>query len=259
MAAPHSPRQPRRVDLSGSTVIVTGASRGIGQATAAALVAAGANVVMTSRHQESADAAAAPFGARAAGFAAHAADEEAAQACVGFAIERFGSLDTLVNNAATNPAYGPVVEQDRARFMKTLEVNVWAPQMWARQAWQMWMRDHGGVIVNVASLGGLIVGPDIGTYNSSKAALIHMTRHLARELAPRVRVNAITPGVVKTRMAEALWKEHEEADATRTALGRIAEPADIADVVVFLASDHARWITGETLVIDGGEALCAHT
>ena len=143
--------------------------------------------------------------------------------------------------------------------MKTLEVNVWAPQMWAQHAWEKWMRDHGGVIVNVASLGGLIVGPGIGTYNTSKAALIHMTRHLARELAPRVRVNAIAPGVVKTRMAEALWKEQEEAVAAHTALGRIAEPADIADVVLFLASDRARWITGETLVVDGGEALCAHT
>ena len=214
---------------------------------------------MTSRHHDAANTAAAPLGARAAGFAAHAADEEAAHACVEFAIEQFGSLDILVNNAATNPAYGPVVEQDRSRFMKTLEVNVWAPQMWAQHAWEKWMRDHGGVIVNVASLGGLIVGPGIGTYNTSKAALIHMTRHLARELAPRVRVNAIAPGVVKTRMAEALWKEQEEAVAAHTALGRIAEPADIADVVLFLASDRARWITGETLVVDGGEALCAHT
>jgi NAD(P)-dependent dehydrogenase (short-subunit alcohol dehydrogenase family) len=247
------------MDLSGKTAIVTGASRGIGRATAAALVAAGANVVMTSRNQDAADAAAAPLGARAAGFAAHAADEEAAHACVEFAIERFGSLDILVNNAATNPAYGPVVEQDRSRFMKTLEVNVWAPQMWAKQVWEQWMRDHGGVIVNVASLGGLIVGPEIGTYNTSKAALIHLTRHLARELAPRVRANAIAPGVVKTRMAEALWKEQEEAVVAHTALGRIAEPADIADVVLFLASDGARWITGETLVVDGGEALCAHT
>ena len=247
------------MDLSGKTAIVTGASRGIGQATAAALVAVGANVVMTSRHQDAADAAAVPLGGRAAGFAAHAADEQAAHACVEFAIERFGSLDILVNNAATNPAYGPVVEQDRSDFMKTLEVNVWAPQMWAQHAWEKWMRDHGGVIVNVASLGGLIVGPGIGTYNTSKAALIHMTRHLARELAPRVRVNAIAPGVVKTRMAEALWKEQEEAVAAHTALGRIAEPADIADVVLFLASDRARWITGETLVVDGGEALCAHT
>ena len=246
------------MDLSGKTAIVTGASRGIGQATAAALVAVGANVVMTSRHQDAADAAAAQLGARAAGFAAHAADEEAAHACVEFALEQFGSLDLLVNNAATNPAYGPVVEQDRSRFMKTLEVNVWAPQMWAQQAWEQWMREHGGVIVNVASLGGLIVGPGIGTYNTSKAALIHMTRHLARELAPWVRVNAIAPGVVKTRMAEALWKEQEEAVAAHTALGRIAEPADIADVVLFLASDRARWITGETLVVDGGEALCAH-
>src|SRR3954447_10531279 len=172
------------LDLAGRTAIVTGASRGIGEACAAALVDAGANVVLTSRHQEAADAAAEPLGERAVGFAAHVADEAAAEACVTFAVERFGSLDILVNNAGTNPAFGPLVDQDHGRFMKTFEINVWGPLLWTGLAWRAWMQQHGGVVVNIASLGGLVVGPNLGVYHSSKAALIHMTRHLAQDLAP---------------------------------------------------------------------------
>lgn len=241
--------------LSGRTAVVTGASRGIGVATARALVAAGANVVLTSRHHDAAVAAAAPLGVRAAGFGADAADEAAAQACVSFALERFGSLDILVNNAGTNPAYGPMVEQDHMRFTKTIDVNLWAPLLWTRLAWDGWMREQGGSVVNVASLGGLLVAPGLGVYNASKAALIHMTRQLALELAPRVRVNAVAPGVVRTRLAEGLWKEREDEVSTSVPLGRLADPPDVADVIAFLASDAARWITGETVTVDGGEAL----
>ena len=196
----------RDSDLFGRTAIVTGASRGIGEATAAALVAAGANVVLTSRSGEAAQAAAAPLGDRAVGFEAHAADDDAARACVSFALERFGSLDILVNNAGTNPAYGPLVDQIRGRFMKTFEINLWAPVLWTTVAWEGWMREHGGAVVNTASLGGLIVGPGLGAYNAAKAGLIHVTRHLALELAPDVRVNAVAPGVIRTRLAELLWK-----------------------------------------------------
>jgi NAD(P)-dependent dehydrogenase (short-subunit alcohol dehydrogenase family) len=241
--------------LEGRTAIVTGASRGIGLAIAEALVAEGANVVLTSRHQEAADAAAAPLGERAAGFGAHATDEAAAEACVAFALEHFGTLDVLVNNAGTNPAFGPVVDQDHGRFAKTLDVNVWAPVLWTGLAWRTWMREHGGAVVNTASLGGLVVGPNLGVYHASKAALIHLTRQLALELAPKVRVNAVAPGVVRTRLAEALWKEHEDQVASTTPLGRIGEPADVASAVAFLAGDGASWITGETLVIDGGQIL----
>ncbi len=245
------------LDLSGRTAIVTGASRGIGRAIAQALVDAGATVVLTSRKQEAADEAASGLGERAVGFGAHAVDEEAAQRCVDFTIERFGRLDILVNNAGTNPAFGPVVDQDHGRFAKTFDVNLWAPVLWTGLAWRAWMQEHGGTVVNTASLGGLVVGPNLGVYHASKAALIHITKQLALELAPGVRVNAVAPGVVRTRLAEALWKEHEDAVAATTPLGRIGEPEDVASAVAFLASDAASWITGETLLMDGGQILGA--
>jgi NAD(P)-dependent dehydrogenase (short-subunit alcohol dehydrogenase family) len=244
------------VDLSGRTAIVTGASRGIGLAVAEALLAGGAGVVVTSRRQEAADAAAASLGSdRAVGYGAHATDEQAAQACVDFTLQSFGSVDILVNNAGTNPAFGPVVDQDHGRFAKTMDVNVWAPILWTGLAWRAWMREHGGTVVNTASVGGLVVGPNLGIYHASKAALIHLTKQLALELAPKVRVNAVAPGVVRTRLAEALWKEHEAQVAGVTPLRRIGEPADVGSAVAFLASDDASWITGETLVMDGGQIL----
>jgi NAD(P)-dependent dehydrogenase (short-subunit alcohol dehydrogenase family) len=246
------------IDLSGRTAIVTGASRGIGLASAQALLEAGASVILTSRKQEAADAAAASLGSdRAVGYCAHVTDEEAAAACVAFAVEQYGSLDILVNNARTNPAYGPVLDQDRGRFAKTLDINLWGPVLWTGLAWRAWMRDHGGAVVNTASVGGLRVGPNLGVYHASKAALIHLTRQLALELAPKVRVNAVAPGVVRTRLAEALWKDHEPEVVSLTPLGRIGEPEDVGATVAFLASDAASWITGDVIVMDGGQMLGA--
>ncbi|WP_327426668.1 SDR family oxidoreductase [Streptomyces sp. NBC_01236] len=243
------------LDLSGRTAVVTGASRGIGLAIAQAIAAAGGNVVLTSRSQEAADAAAAQVGGTAIGVSVHAVDEEAARRCVDLTLERFGSLDILVNNAGTNPAFGPVIDQDHVRFAKTFDVNVWAPVLWTGLAVQAWMGEHGGAVVNTASVGGMTFEANIGLYNASKAALIHLTKQLALELSPKVRVNAVAPGVVRTKLAEALWKDHEQALSAATALGRIGEPADIASAVAFLVSDAASWITGETMVIDGGQLL----
>ncbi|MDT5045499.1 MAG: hypothetical protein QOH34_1854 [Mycobacterium sp.] len=242
-------------DLSGRTAIITGASRGIGLAIAERLAAAGANVVLTARKQESADAAAEQVGGGAIGVAAHAVDEDAARHCVDLALDRFGSIDILVNNAGTNPAFGPLIEQDHARFTKIFDVNLWAPLLWTSLAVKAWMADHGGAVVNTSSIGGMHQSPAMGLYNATKAALIHVTKQLALELSPGVRVNAICPGVVRTRLAEALWKDHEEAVSGSTALGRIGEPADVAAAVAFLVSDEASWITGETMVIDGGQVL----
>lgn len=242
-------------ELAGRTAIVTGASRGIGLAIARALVADGAHVVLTSRNEQAVHEAAVTLGELAVGFAAHVTDEAAAARCVDFAIEKFGSLDLLVNNAGTNPAHGWIVDQDHARFSKTLDVNLWGPVLWSGLAWRAWMKEHGGSIVNTASIGGLVVGVNLGVYHASKAALIHVTRHMALELAPTVRVNAIAPGVVRTRLAEALWKDNEDQVAANTPLNRVGEPDDIGGVVAFLASDRARWITGETIVVDGGQIL----
>jgi len=243
------------LDLTGRTAVVTGASRVIGLAAAQALAAAGANVVLTSRSQAAADAGAAQVTGSAVGFEAHATNADAARGCVEFAIERFGSLDILVNNAGTNVAYGPMIGIDHERFSKTIETNLWAPVLWTSLAVRAWMGQHGGSIVNTASIGGLSVEPNLGVYNATKAALIHVTRQTALELGPKVRVNAIAPGVVRTRLAELLWRDHERELSDALPLGRIGAPEDIGQAIVFLASDAASWITGDTLVIDGGALL----
>ena len=242
-------------NLSGRTAIITGGSRGIGLAIAQRLATAGANVVLTARKQESADAAAEQVGGSAIGVAAHAVDEDAAKRCVDLTLDRFGSVDILVNNAGTNPAFGPLIDQDHSRFAKIFDVNLWAPLLWTSLVVKSWMGEHGGAVLNTASIGGMHQSPAMGMYNATKAALIHVTKQLALELSPRVRVNAICPGVVRTKLAEALWRDHEDPLASSTALGRIGEPADVAAAVAFLVSDEASWITGETLVIDGGQLL----
>ncbi|HEX6237398.1 MAG TPA: SDR family oxidoreductase, partial [Acidimicrobiales bacterium] len=226
-------------------------------AIAEAYAAAGAAVMLSSRKQDALEAAAADMKGETAVFAAHAGEPEQIAACVAATVERFGGLDILVNNAATNPYMGPSIDIDLPRFDKTWQVNYRGPVVWAQEAWRAAMRDHGGVIVNMASVGGLSVETQIGHYNVTKAALIHLTRTLAAELAPGVRVNAIAPGLVKTDMARALWEPNEQAIAAHMPLRRLGEPVDIANAAVFLASDMASWITGETLVVDGGALLGA--
>ncbi len=160
-----------------------------------------------------------------------------------------------MNNAGTNPAFGPVVDQDHGRFAKIFDVNLWAPILWTSLVTKAWMSEHGGAIVNTASIGGMGFEANLGLYNASKAALIHLTKQMALELSPTVRVNAVAPGVVRTKLAEALWREHETAVAGATALDRIGEPGDIGAAIAFLVSDAAGWITGEVMVLDGGQRL----
>lgn len=246
------------ISFEGKVAVVTGASRGIGRAIATELVESGAHVVLSSRKADALDALRAeldPVGDRVATFAANAGDEDAADACVAFAVERFGAVDVLVNNAATNPYFGPTLDIDRAAFDKTVGVNWYGPLAWTRAAWRAGMAERGGAVCNLASIGGMAAEPGIGVYNGTKAALVHLTAQLARELAPAVRVNAVAPGLVKTDMARALWEPNEEGIARHLPLQRLGEPADIARAVVFLCSDAASWITGSTLVVDGGALL----
>ncbi len=245
--------------LDGKVALVTGASRGIGLAIAAAYARAGASVLLSSRKddalREAAGTIEAAPGVEVATFAANAGDPDAAAACVAHCVERFGRLDILVNNAATNPYLGPMIDIDLPRLDKTYDVNLRGAFVWTQEAWRRSMQDNGGVVLNISSIGGLSVETSIGHYNVTKAALIHLTRSLAADLAPGVRVVAICPGLVKTDMARALWEPNEEGVAGMVPLRRLGEPQDIADAAVFLASDRASWITGTTLVVDGGMLL----
>jgi NAD(P)-dependent dehydrogenase (short-subunit alcohol dehydrogenase family) len=246
-------------DLSGRVAIVTGASRGIGSAIADELAARGAKVVLSSRKQADLDAEAERINADHAdsvmAFAAHAGKPEELGRLVDATLERHGRLDILVNNAATNPYFGHTVDADLGAWDKTFEVNVRGVFALTQLAVQRYMGEHGGAIVNVASVGGIRVAFGLGIYNITKAAVIHMTKQLALELGPRgIRVNAVAPGLVKTRFAEALWGNDEILNRVlqSTALGRIGAPPEIAKVVAFLASDDASFMTGEVVVIDGG-------
>jgi NAD(P)-dependent dehydrogenase (short-subunit alcohol dehydrogenase family) len=243
------------IELDGKVALVTGASKGIGRAIASTFAANGARVMISSRKQDALEEAAASMDGDVAVYAANAGDPEQAEACVAATVEAFGSVDILVNNAATNPYFGATVDIDPARFDKTVEVNWRGPLMWTQKAWNASMKERGGVVLNIASVGGMAVEPAIGVYNGTKAALIHLTRTLAAELSPGVRVNGIAPGLVKTDMARALWEPNEEAIARRLPLRRLGEPYDIAKAALFLASDMAAWITGTTLVVDGGALL----
>ena len=238
--------------LDGKVALVTGGSRGIGKAIAAAFAEAGARVMISSRKADALEAAAADMKGEVEWFAANAGEEDQAAACVDATLDRLGGLDILVNNAAANPYFGPMVDIDRSRADKTVQVNQWALVMWSRLAWQASMKERGGSILNLASIGGMSVEPGIGYYNVTKAAVIHLTKQLAAELAPSVRVNAIAPGLVKTDFARALWEPAGDEVARRLPLKRLGEPEDIAGAAVFLSSDAASWITGHTLVVDGG-------
>jgi NAD(P)-dependent dehydrogenase (short-subunit alcohol dehydrogenase family) len=243
-----------QVSLEGKVALVTGASRGIGRAVAASFVESGAKVVLVSRKEEQLEEAAAAIGGDTMVFAANTGDVDAAEACVEATIERFGSLDILVNNAATNPYFGPTMEVDPGRYDKTFQVNLRGPVFWCQAAHRRAFAERPGVIVNIASVGGLRAEMGLGVYNLTKAALIHFTRQLAAEIGP-TRVVGVAPGLVQTDFAAFLVDNFGDRLAARLPLKRLGEPEDIAHLVTFLASDLASWITGETYVIDGGAGV----
>jgi NAD(P)-dependent dehydrogenase (short-subunit alcohol dehydrogenase family) len=243
------------VSLDGKVALVTGASRGIGRAIAAELAASGAKVMINSRKQEGLEAAAAEMSGEVEICAANAGDDGAGERVVNATLERFGALDILVNNAATNPYYGPTLGVDESRYDKTFQVNLKAPIFWCRAAYEQAFRERPGVIINIASVGGLRTDSGaLGIYNLTKAALIHFTRQLAGEIGP-TRVVGIAPGLVKTDFASVLVENFGDELAARMPTGRLGEPEDIAHLATFLASDLAGWITGETYVIDGGAGV----
>jgi 3-oxoacyl-[acyl-carrier protein] reductase len=250
-SAPHGQR------FAGQVAIVTGASRGIGLAVARRLVDEGARVVVTARKPEGLADAIEQLGQDAAvGVAGPADNGDHQQEAVETAVTRFGGLDVLVNNAGINPVYGSLRELEDDAARKIMEVNVLAALGWTRRAVSAGLGSQRmGAVVNMASVAGLAPAPGIAWYGVTKSALIGLTVQLAAELAPAVRVNAIAPAVVKTRFAAALYERDEQAAAAAYPLRRLGEPADIGAAAAFLASGDASWMTGQTLVIDGGAGL----
>ncbi|MFJ4772028.1 SDR family oxidoreductase [Streptomyces uncialis] len=243
---------------SGRVALITGASRGIGYGIAAALVARGDKVCVTGRGEEDLREAVAKLGAdRAVAVPGKAHDEEHQAVAVERAMEAFGRIDFLINNAGTNPVFGPMADLDLGAALKVYETNVISALGFAQRTWKAWQRDHGGAIVNIASVAGVSASPFIGAYGMSKAAMVNLTLQLAHEFAPGVRVNAIAPAVVRTSFARPLYEGREQEVTAAYPLGRLGVPEDIGGAAAFLTSDQADWITGQTLTVDGGLFLNA--
>lgn len=242
-----------RWSLEGRVAFVTGATRGIGYEIAKEYLEHGASVFLTARRQEELDAAGSSLSAygRVVTMAASAGDADAIEASASACVEQLGSIDILVNNAATNPQYGPLIEADLASMHKVWTVNLVGPLLYARQAWQRSMRFRGGSIINVGSVSGIAPVAMSGAYNVGKAALLHLTRQLALELGPDVRVNALVPGLVRTKFGQVQMELGDEI-VERHPLRRLGEPHDLAGAALLLASDAGGWMTGQSIVVDGG-------
>lgn len=250
-------------DLGGRIAIVTGASRGIGAATAHLLAEQGAHVVLASRKLEDLEKVRDEIiaaGGKASAIAAHGGVSEDLQRLVAETVAQHGRLDILVNNAATNPHYGHIAETPMGMVDKTVQVNLRGYFELSSLAAQQMKTNGGGAIVNIASINGLKPGLGQGIYSITKAAVINMTQAFAKECATwNVRANAVLPGLTDTKFASALIKNDAvfAPALAQIPLGRVAQPREIAPAVLYLASDAASYVTGTTLVVDGGLIGCA--
>jgi NAD(P)-dependent dehydrogenase (short-subunit alcohol dehydrogenase family) len=251
----------RPFDLAGRVAVVTGASRGIGEAIAEALAAAGARLVLASRRLESLEPVAQRIrdnGREAIAVACHTGKADQVEAMVSQAREAFGGVDILVNNAAASPHFGPLLTAHESHWDKTFEVNVKGYVHTIRACVPLMRERGGGTIVNVASIAAFTPHAGLGVYGVSKAAVLMLTKTLALELAPdEIRVNAIAPGLIQTRFSEALWVEPEMHEKALRSIpqGRLGQPTDLTGAVLYLASDASRFTTGSVIVVDGGQTL----
>ncbi len=251
-----------RFSLEGKVAIVTGGSRGIGLTIAMEFAKAGADVVVASRKLEACEAAAAEIekiGGRALAVAAHTGKIDQLENLVDKTLDRFGKIDILVNNAGTNPHFGATINIEKGAWDKTFDVNVDGVFSLTQIAFNKWMRDHGGVVINMASVAGLRPAPFTGAYCVTKAALIMLTQVLAAELGTyNIRVNAIAPGFIKTDMSKAVWTSDLFKEHVKTMpIPRVGETEDLVGAALYLASDASSFMTGETIVIDGGSRFAS--
>jgi NAD(P)-dependent dehydrogenase (short-subunit alcohol dehydrogenase family) len=248
-------------DLTGKTAIVTGASKGIGEAIARCLAEFGARVILASRKQETVDAVAKSIresGGQAAGFAAHMGDKDAIVQLLSRTVEVYGGVDIVVNNAAVNPVYGPLREMPDDAFDKIMSVNVKGPLELARRAQPLMAGRGGGSVINISSVGGIRPEPMLGLYSASKAALINLTKAMAQEWArDRIRSNVICPGLVRTKFSAALWQNEQvlERFLHHVPMGRIAEPEEIVGLALYHASPASAYCTGAVFAVDGGHTM----
>ena len=244
--------------LDGKVALVTGASKGIGEAMARGLAEYGASVVVSSRKQEAVDVVAEQFradGLEATGIAANMGDLEDIHALIDSTVEAYGGIDIIVNNAAANPVFGPLQDTDQRAFDKIIAVNLKGPFELCKKAYPLLKQRGGGSIIHISSIGGLKPESGIGIYSVSKAAIINLTQAMAQDWGgDNIRINAICPGLIKTKFSEALWNDEKilEGFLKHIPLGRAGAPDDIAGLAIFLASDAAAYCTGGTYLVDGG-------
>lgn len=247
--------------LDGKVALITGASKGIGEAMARALAAFGASVVVSSRQQEAVDAVTEAFraaGFEATGIAANMGSIDDIQSLLDKSVEAYGGLDIIINNAATNPVFGPLQNTDERAFDKIIDVNLKGPFELCKRAYPVLQQRGGGSIIHISSIGGLKAESGIGIYSVSKAAIISLTQAMAQDWgADGIRVNAICPGLIKTKFSEALWQDQQIHDRfiKRVPLGRIGAPDDIAGLAVYLASDASAYCSGGVYMVDGGYSV----
>ena len=245
-------------DLTGKVAIVTGASKGIGQAIALGLGQCGAQVVVSSRKQEAVDAVVAEFqqaGVKATAVACHMGDMAAIDDLVAKTIDAHGGIDIVVNNAATNPVFGPLVEQQEKAFDQIINVNIKGPLELAKKAYQSMASRGGGSVINISSVGGVRPERGLAIYSMSKASLISLTKSMAQEWGPAgIRVNAILPGLIQTKFSTALWQNEKlmKQFLQMIPLGRIGQPEEMAALAVFLAAPASQYCTGAVFTADGG-------